>query len=183
MTHQGERAHRMDRESARGCRYPVRGDPGPIGPAAADGPRAFVLVVDDDPVKLMVAAEMIAVCGFEPLLAGDGAEAVAMACELRVQLILMDLQMPVLDGLSATVQIRHFEQQHAVPRVPVVAYTSSEMRHNRLLLRDIGFDAVLEKPGDMASFQACLARWCPAWTAPGLGRVGHTRAGHIGVPG
>jgi CheY-like chemotaxis protein len=122
--------------------------------------RPCVLVVDDDPVNLMLACEMLSFCGTKPLAAADGAEAVALACELRLDLILMDLQMPVLDGYSATQQIRRFEREHARTRVPVVAYTSTRVSADQPHLRDIGIDAVLHKPGDARTFQECVMRWC-----------------------
>lgn len=142
-----------------------RREPGDIGIGLAYRPR--VLVVDDDPVNLLVAGAMLARCGVDPLLAGDGAEAVALACELHLDLILMDLQMPVLDGYQATAQIRQFEDRHARPRVPIVAYTSTAAHASRLLLREIGIDAVLHKPCDMQTLGACVKRWCsPVRAAP-----------------
>ena len=56
----------------------------------------LVLVVDDDPINLLVASERLSFIGIKPLLGDDGAEAVALACELDLHLILMHLQMPVL---------------------------------------------------------------------------------------
>lgn len=93
------------------------------------------------------------------MLAADGAEAVALACGHDFDLILMDLQMPVLDGLAATTQIRHFERDHSCTRAAVVAYTSGSV--SRDLLRDCGLDAVLEKPCDAKALQDCLLCWCP----------------------
>jgi CheY-like chemotaxis protein len=122
--------------------------------------RPLVLVVDDNPVNLMVASEMLSYCGLEPLLASDGAEAYAMACELQLDLILMDLTMPVLDGFEATALIRRFERENGRPRVPVVAYTATLVSGDRPRLRQCGIDAVLEKPVDVHAFQACVMRWC-----------------------
>ena len=110
----------------------------------------LVLVVDDDPVNLEVASAMLFDCGIEPLLANDGVGAVAIACELRLDLILMDLRMPVLDGFNATAQIRRFEHQHALRRVPVVAYTATLTDSDKPRLRQCGIDAVLEKPSRRA---------------------------------
>ena len=64
--------------------------------------------VDDDPVNRTLASELLSCCGVKPLLAASGAEAVALARELRLDLILMDLRMPVPDGFAATAQIRRF---------------------------------------------------------------------------
>lgn len=118
-----------------------------------------VLVVDDDPVSLVLTSEMLATFGIEPLLAADGAEAVAMAAELRLDLILMDLQMPVLDGLDATLEIRNAEREGARARVPVVAYTSAA--GSLSWLQDLGIDDVLDKPCEAQKMHACLVRWCP----------------------
>jgi CheY-like chemotaxis protein len=120
----------------------------------------LVMVVDDNPVNLEVASEMLSQCGIKPLLANDGVEAVAMACELRLDLILMDLTMPVLDGFDATAQIRRFELLHGRPRVPIVAYTAALTNSDKPRLRQCGIDAVLEKPVDLHAFQTCVMHWC-----------------------
>lgn len=122
--------------------------------------RPRVLVVDDNPVNQLAASEMLHCWGITPLLAADGAEAVALACELRFDLILMDLQMPVLDGLGATRQVRRFERDHARARVPVVAYTSSASSVDHSLLRECGLDDLLDKPCDAQTLRQCLMRWC-----------------------
>jgi len=142
---------------------------------AADSPlpdRPCVLVVDDNPVNLLVASETLAQWGITPMLAADGAEAVALACGHDFDLILMDLQMPVLDGLAATVQIRRFEREHSTPRTPVVAYTMTAFSVNEPRLRASGLDAVLDKPCDSGTLQACLLRWCPPGKCIGLGSPG-----------
>ena len=128
-----------------------------------------VLVVDDNPVNLLLASEMFSSWGIKPMLAADGAQAVSLASELRFDLILMDIQMPVLDGLAATREIRRVERELARARVPIVAYTSSRSTQARLL-RDFGLDAVLDKPCDAQALRDCLVRWCPskvgAWCDP-----------------
>jgi CheY-like chemotaxis protein len=129
--------------------------------------RPSVLVADDDPVSQMVASDMLARWGIKPLLADDGGAALALACERRIDLILMDLQMPVLDGMAATRRIRLFEQEHRRPRVPVVAYTASILGVDAATLRACGLDAVLTKPCSLKAFHACLLRW----GVPGVGPV------------
>src|SRR5688500_4273165 len=87
--------------------------------------RPLILVVDDNPANRALASAMLTCWGRKPLLAAGGAEAVVLACELRLDLILMDLQMPAPDGFAATAQIRRFERAHGRRRVPVVGYTSA----------------------------------------------------------
>jgi CheY-like chemotaxis protein len=124
-----------------------------------------VLVVDDNPVTRLLACELLTLWGISPMQAADGAEAVALACGHEFDLILMDLHMPVLDGLAATAQIRRHERQNAAVRAPVVAYTSAPFSGNEPVLRSSGLDAVLEKPCDAATLHACLQRWCPPGSA------------------
>ena len=119
-----------------------------------------VLVVDDEPVQQLITRARLAEFGITPIQAVDGAEAVALACELPFDFILMDLQMPVLDGLTATKQIRQFEQEHKRPRVPVVAYSTSDC--SEAYVRDFGVDGVLEKPCSSVALRESLLRWCPA---------------------
>jgi len=129
-----------------------------------------VLVVDDNPVNLMVIAALMESRGLVPLLAADGAEAVALACEMHFDLILMDLQMPILDGLEATAAIRRFETTSSRPAVPVVAYSSSTL--DARVLASHGMNGSLVKPCDDQELEDCLVQWCPAYrrapTVPGV---------------
>lgn len=95
-----------------------------------------VMVVDDNPSHLMKASELLEQCGISALLPSDGAEAVHLACERSFGVILMDPQMPVLDGLQATSRIRQFEGAHSRRRTPVVAYSTSK-----------GPKTILNRPG------------------------------------
>ena len=129
-----------------------------------------VLVVDDNPSNLLLVSEQLSCFGITPLLAADGAEAVALASELRLALILMDLQMPVLDGLAATREIRISELAQQRQRVPVMAFTSSAPALR--VLQDCGVDSLLEKPCDHNALHDCLQRWCPQVLAPDATEIG-----------
>jgi CheY-like chemotaxis protein len=120
-----------------------------------------VLVVDDNPVNLMMISASMMQRGLVPLLASDGAEAVALACELHFDLILMDLQMPILDGTDATVAIRQFETAHARPAVPVIAYSAAPPAAE--VLAGFGMNGSLAKPCDDQQLEDCLVRWCPSY--------------------
>lgn len=135
-----------------------------------------VLVVDDDPVNLVLMTARMAPWGLAPWLAANGAEAVVCACEVPFDLILMDLQMPVLDGLGATLAIRRFEASHGRTAVPVVAHSSAFVAAS--LLAEHGLNGKLDKPCTDQSLKACLLQWCtalhpnlaadgPDWKPPG----------------
>ncbi len=117
-----------------------------------------VLVVDDNPSNLAFADDLLRRLGITPTLAEDGVEAVALAGARTFDLILMDLQMPLLDGLAATKRIRAAEHERAAARVPVLAYTGCAF--DGKLLRDCGLDGVLDKPCSAQALQDCLLRWC-----------------------
>jgi CheY-like chemotaxis protein len=120
-----------------------------------------VLVVDDNPANLMVISALMESRGLVPLLAEDGAEAVALACELQFDLILMDLQMPILDGLGATSAIRRFEAYSSRRAVPVVAYSS--ISPGAGVLATHGINGSLIKPCGDQELEDCLVQWCPTY--------------------
>lgn len=128
--------------------------------AQSDGP-ARVLVVDDNPVNLLTISALLESRGLVPWLAADGAEAVALACELQFDLILMDLQMPILDGLGATSAIRRFETTCSRSAVPVVAYSSTFPGAS--VLATHGITDILYKPCEAQDLEDCLVKWCPAY--------------------
>ncbi len=132
-----------------------------------------VLVVDDNPSHLDTASALLGQCGIVAHVAADGAEAVALCREQDFHLVLMDLQMPVLDGLAATSSIRRHELLQGRPRTPIVAF--SNWQSTLGLLDACGFSGLLSKPCGLAQLEACLVRWCapyepcaPSATGPGL---------------
>ena len=121
-----------------------------------------VLLVDDCPVQLLLGCVLLARWQIVPELANDGLEAVLLAREQEFDLLLMDVEMPVLDGLTATRRIRqHEEHRKAERRVPVVAYTANETTLDERTWRESGMDAVLGKPSPETIMGECLRRWCP----------------------
>ncbi len=99
--------------------------------------------------------------GLVPLLAADGAEAVALAREMHFDLILMDLQMPILDGLAATAAIRRLESSCSRPEAPVVAYSSITLSAS--VLASHGMNGSLAKPCAEQDLEDCLVQWCPTY--------------------
>lgn len=135
-------------------------------PHVHDYGSARVLVADDNPVNLMLISALLESRGLVASVAADGAEAVALASELRFDLILMDLQMPILNGLEATEAIRRFEGECSRLPVPVVAYTSASP--GAKVLAAYGMSGSLSKPCEDQDLERCLVQWCPSYCAAPL---------------
>jgi CheY-like chemotaxis protein len=122
----------------------------------------LVLLVDDCPFQQLLACALLSRWGIMPQLASDGLEAVLLAGEQEFDIILMDLEMPVMDGLTATVRIRARERANQLGKqVPVVAYTTTDVYANQPNWQNSGMNALLKKPSDALGMSECLGRWCP----------------------
>ncbi len=136
---------------ARVVRQPVgHTEPGALPPARMDdGPqlKGTVLVVDDHPVNRKFVEILLGKMGLEVRVAEDGAQALKLLfAGSAVDAVLMDLQMPVMDGLEATRRLRAWEAEQGRPRVPVVAFTADAFDEARLRTHEAGMDAFLAKP-------------------------------------
>lgn len=103
-----------------------------------------VLVVDDNPVNLKVLTKMVDQLGYKTLTATDGSEAIKAVLENPVDIILMDCQMPVMDGFEATLKIRTLNNQHA--HIPIIAVTANVTEEDRQRCFDVGMDDFIGKP-------------------------------------
>jgi CheY-like chemotaxis protein len=116
-----------------------------------------VLVVDDEPINREIAIEMLgAICCLTVDQARNGMEAVEMSRRKSYDLILMDMQMPVMDGPEAARQIRRTLGQQAVPILAMTANTSEEARECCL---EAGMNDFLSKPVRPEIFYATLLKW------------------------
>ena len=115
-----------------------------------------ILLVEDNVVNQRVAARMIERMGHAVVVAADGVEALAAFDNSRFDLVLMDMQMPVMDGLEATQAIR--AREHG-GRIPIVALTANAMANDRQRCIAAGMDDYLAKPFDFAALRAMLDRW------------------------
>lgn len=129
---------------------------------------ARVLVVDDQPINRDVVRELLAMVGATSTFAANGQEAVDIVKALPAgfDLILMDIQMPVMDGLEATRQIRQID---GCSKLPIVAMTAHTMSHEKASNLELGMDDHLAKPFRTNDFFAMLARWLPTKVQPGQG--------------
>jgi signal transduction histidine kinase/ActR/RegA family two-component response regulator len=133
-----------------------------IGDAAApvapsdDGPALRVLAAEDNSVNQLVLRTLLQQAGLDPVIVSDGSEAVAAWREREWDIILMDVQMPVLDGPSATRIIRLAERAAGRRRTPIVALTANAMAHQRDEYLAAGMDSLIAKPIQVAELFAVL---------------------------
>ncbi|HYD79759.1 MAG TPA: response regulator [Paucimonas sp.] len=116
-----------------------------------------VLVADDHVVNQQIAARMLAKFGCEVEVAADGREAIAMHEAQRYDLILMDCQMPVLDGYQATARIRAMETGEG--RTPVIGWTAFALQEERQRCLGAGMDDFMAKPLRPRPLYDMLAKW------------------------
>jgi len=124
-------------------------------------PPTHLLLVEDNPVNLAVGQKLLSVLGYTCDTAADGLIALEKLATRRYSLVLMDCQMPVQDGYSATREWREMEQLRGSDRLPIVAMTANAMAGDRQRCLDAGMDDYLSKPVSREQLQKCLQRWLP----------------------
>jgi CheY-like chemotaxis protein len=124
-------------------------------PLAATLP-ARVLLVEDSPINQKVALRMLERLGYRADVACDGGEAVAVVQHITYDLLLMDVQMPVLDGLAATRQIR--QSALSGPQPWIVAMTAEALGGDAARCRAAGMDDYMSKPVQLSVLEAAIRR-------------------------
>ncbi len=126
----------------------------PPAPAAEPVGSLNVLVVEDNAVNRMIAVRLLEMRGHRAEVASDGQEALKAVASRRFDLILMDIQMPEMDGFQATAAIRR--QEAPGQRVPILALTAHAMKGDRERCLDAGMDGYLSKPVQAAELCAAI---------------------------
>lgn len=129
---------------------------------------ARILLVEDNEVNQELARTMLENFGCSIQLVNNGADAVASVTDCPLDairepydLILMDCQMPVMDGYAATGAIRTWEKSAEVPRLPIIALTANAMEGDRERCIEAGMDDYLAKPFSVEQLAQILSRWLP----------------------
>ncbi|MDR3135141.1 MAG: response regulator, partial [Deltaproteobacteria bacterium] len=123
---------------------------------------AKILLVEDNDVNQLVASKILGNAGFLVTIASDGQEAVNKVKESDYDLVLMDVQMPVMDGLTATKVIRN----EGFKDLPIVAMTAHAMSNDRQLSMDAGMNDHVSKPINVKELFQTLIKWIPAKNEP-----------------
>ena len=127
--------------------------PQPVG----NGPDLRILAAEDNAVNQLVLRTLLSQVGLEPVIVTNGAEAVAAWEQGDWDLILMDVQMPVMDGTTATRQIRRREAETGRSATPIIALTANAMTHQAERYFAVGMNGFVAKPIEVAQLFAAIA--------------------------
>jgi len=136
----------------------------PLTEPSADGP-LHILLAEDNRVNQRVALRTLEKQGHTVVVVGDGQAALTALAQAPFDLVLMDIQMPVLDGLAATAAIRAQERTQGT-HVPIIAMTAHAMRGDRERCLAAGMDGYVTKPLKATDLAAAIAQLWPAVSSP-----------------
>jgi CheY-like chemotaxis protein/anti-sigma regulatory factor (Ser/Thr protein kinase) len=128
---------------------------------AQAGVRGNILLVEDNLINQQVALGILQIQGYSVTVVNNGREALDAHAQDAFDLILMDCDMPEMDGFEATREIRGRERSSTGKRVPIVALTANAMAQDRENCLNAGMDDHLSKPFSILTMQDMLARWIP----------------------
>ena len=114
---------------------------------------SLVLIVEDNPRNMKLVRDVLQVKGHETLEATTAEDGIVLAVERRPDLVLMDIQLPGMNGIDA---LRILRADPATAKIPVIAVTASVMQQDRKLILEAGFDSYLGKPLNLAEFLAAV---------------------------
>ncbi|MBK8802401.1 MAG: response regulator [Fibrobacteres bacterium] len=130
-----------------------------LQPGFPSGMKPVVLVAEDDRTNQLVIRRQLENLGCVPIIAADGQYAVEEFQRGGIDVVLMDCQMPRMDGYQASRAIREHERTQGLARVPILAVTAWAMQTDKELCLESGMDEVLTKPLRPKALEAALVRW------------------------
>ncbi len=128
-----------------------------VGGEDNGGDGALVLIIEDNERNLKLARDLLQVHGMRTAEAIDGTTGIALAVQLRPDVILMDIQLPDMDGVTALQRLRADSRTATIPVVAVTAYAVTGDRHRFL---NVGFDDYIAKPLDVKRFPTQVGAHC-----------------------
>ena len=120
---------------------------------------SVVLIVEDNDKNMKLVRDVLQFKGYQTLEANSGREGVRLAIERLPDLVLMDIQLPDMDGVTALAEIRAHPHGR---NIPVLAVTASVMPHDQQRIEASGFDAFISKPINVKSFLETVGRFVAA---------------------
>jgi CheY-like chemotaxis protein len=132
-----------------------------------------ILVIEDTEDNRQILRDLLGMAGYDMVEAHDGAEGVAKAVEHKPDLILMDIQMPVMDGIDAACRIRSIEVAEQRKRTPIVALTANALTYQVEEYMAAGMDGHVAKPIEIAKLYEAISA---ALTDAAIGASGRTPA-------
>jgi signal transduction histidine kinase/CheY-like chemotaxis protein len=145
----------------------------------ADPSNRRVLLVDDNELNLEVAQTFLKLDGYEIDLARDGEEAVAMARRRSYRAMLIDVQMPRMDGIEATRVLRSFARHVATP---IIAMTASAFEEDRRVCLEAGMNDLVAKPVEPALLSRVMRRWAPIAASSAAAQEAGPAAAQVAAP-
>ena len=113
----------------------------------------LVLIIEDNEKNMKLVRDVLQVKGYETMEAGTAEDGLAMAAERKPDLVLMDIQLPGMNGIEALGRLR---DDPSTASIPVIAVTASVMQQDRKHITEAGFDAYVPKPLDLREFLATV---------------------------
>jgi two-component system cell cycle response regulator DivK len=110
---------------------------------------SLILIVEDNEKNLKLVRDVLQVKGFSTIEAGTAEEGIQLAASRKPDLILMDIQLPGMNGIDA---LKHLRADKATASIPVVAVTASVMQQDRKLITEAGFEGYVGKPINIKEF-------------------------------
>ena len=148
----------------------ARAEAATAGPAPAAAPELDrplrILAAEDNPTNQLILAALIEPLGAELTVAADGQEAVAAVRQRDFDLILMDSQMPVMNGVEAAMEIRRLQREAGLPRTPIIALTANIMQHQIEEYARAGMDGWVGKPIEAPKLFEAIRQAAAAADAP-----------------
>ena len=126
-----------------------------------------ILLADDTPMNLTLAVKLFTKRGHKVTAVEDGQKALETYKKENFDVVLLDMLMPVMDGLEAARQIRAYEKNQNKPQVPIIAMTANDQQSDREKCLDAGMDGFITKPLDIKQVVPSIQKIVEEKTSPG----------------